>query len=116
MAGLDGILISVNPSVVEQVPFNRIQKAVTVGHEVFGFNTIIYQEFFYNLFQAQGIKGTLPFPDFLEQASHSLPYLELLPMGRTVYKLEFLFTKTPAGPILWLPAEGRLCLKMPSLS
>lgn len=44
--GLDGILVSVNPFLLEYVPFERVQRAVRIGREVFGENLMIYQEVF----------------------------------------------------------------------
>nr|MDO8079362.1 radical SAM protein [Candidatus Freyarchaeota archaeon] len=35
-SGLDGLLISVNPFILEQVPFERTERAVRIGREVFG--------------------------------------------------------------------------------
>lgn len=45
-AGLNGLLVSVNPFLLEQVPFERTQGAVKVGRELFGSNLIVYQQIF----------------------------------------------------------------------
>lgn len=95
-AGLKGILISVNPFITETVPFERTQKAIQAGREVFGRNAIVYQEFFYHDFMRLGIKGTCSFEEYLQGTRNSLNYIELLPMGRAVYKLENLFRKYSA--------------------
>ena len=88
-AGLQGMLVSVNPFVVEHVPFERIERAVRVGSEVFGENLLVYQPLFYLLFRRMGLRGTLPFERYLELfGARSLLHAELLPMGRAVYRLE----------------------------
>ncbi|MEM2924574.1 MAG: radical SAM protein [Methanocellales archaeon] len=95
-AGLDGILISVNPFIIEEVPFERTERAVRISKEIFGDNVITYQEFFYEQFKKLNISGTMPFEEYLKRAPYSLRYVELLPMGRAVYKLGNLFKKYPA--------------------
>lgn len=96
-AGLNGILISVNPFVVEYVPFERMERAIRVSEEVFGRNVMVYQRFFYDQFRRAGLKGTLPFDGYLRQFGLiSLSHVELLPMGRVVYKLAHLFRRYPA--------------------
>jgi hypothetical protein len=35
-AGLKGLLISVNPFITEKVPFERTERAIRIGKEVFG--------------------------------------------------------------------------------
>ncbi len=95
--GLDGILISVNPFILEYVPFERIERAIKISKEIFKENVIIYQEFFYNQFKEFNLKNVLSFEDYLKKASfESLNYIELIPMGRAVYKLSHLFRKYPA--------------------
>ena len=50
-AGLDGVLISANPFVIEHVPFERIKRAVKVAEEIFGRrNVMIYHPLFYEPF------------------------------------------------------------------
>jgi len=96
-AGLDGILISANPFVVETVPFERTERAARISQEVFGRNAIVYQGFFFDQFRRLGLKGRLPFEEYLQRAGlSSLHQIELLPMGRVVYRLAHLFRKYPA--------------------
>jgi len=96
-AGLDGVLVSVNPFVLEYVPFKRTETAAKVGHEVFGENLIVYQEYYRMLFKRLNIKATMSFKDLLKKAGFSwLHHIELLPMGRAVYKLSMLFRRYPA--------------------
>ncbi len=95
-AGLDGILVSVNPFIVERVPFERTERAARISREVFGGNAIVYQGYFYDQFRRMGLKGTLPFDEYLQRAGHGLQYAELLPGGRISYKLGHLYQKYPA--------------------
>jgi MoaA/NifB/PqqE/SkfB family radical SAM enzyme len=97
-AGLHGILISVNPFILEYVPFERTLRAIRIGEKVFSGNMIVYQEFFYQQFKSLEIKGTLTFENYLEKAGiQSLRHVELIPMGRACYKLGHLYNKQPAN-------------------
>jgi hypothetical protein len=95
-AGLLGALISVNPFLLDQIPFEKTERAVRIGREIFGKNVIVYQQFFYEQFRKLGIKGTLPLRDYLTQYSYYLNFIELLPMGRVCYALGSLFMRYPA--------------------
>jgi hypothetical protein len=95
-AGLLGILISVNPFLLDQIPFERTERAVRIGRKFFGVNVIVYQQFFYDQFEELGLKGTLPLRDYLKSYAGNLSYVELLPMGRVCYALGGLFLKYPA--------------------
>lgn len=96
-AGLHGILVSVNPFLLEYVPFERTERAVRIGGEVFGENVIVYQTFFYHQFKRLGFRGSLLFDEYLRTASiEGLSYVELLPMGRACYRLGDLYRKYPA--------------------
>lgn len=97
-AGLEGVLISVNPFIIEQIPFERIERAARISREIFDGNVMIYQRFFYDQFRRLGLKGTLPFDEYLHKAGYSsLHYIELLPMGRVPYKLGHLYKEYPAS-------------------
>ncbi|MEN2975436.1 MAG: radical SAM protein [Candidatus Caldarchaeales archaeon] len=96
-AGLDGILISINPFVVEYVPFERMERNISLSLKIFGLNTIIYQYEFYKQFKDVNLKGLLSFEDYLERFKlDGLRWVELIPMGRTCYELRHLFYKYPA--------------------
>ncbi|MGC8962107.1 MAG: radical SAM protein, partial [Candidatus Bathyarchaeia archaeon] len=95
-AGLDGILLSVNPFVLEHVPFERAERAFRISREVFDGNVIIYQRFFYDQFEKLGVRGVLPFEEYLRMSPLGLRYAELLPMGRAVYQLGYLYNRAPA--------------------
>lgn len=95
-AGLKGLLVSVNPFITEEVPFERTERAIRIGREIFRGNVIVYQQFFYNQFKRSGIKGVLSFEEYLQVGKQNLHYIELIPMGRAVYKLGYLFRKYQA--------------------
>ena len=96
-AGLHGIMVSVNPFILEYVPFERTLRAIRVGKKVFGENLMVYQEFFRRELEALRIKGTLQFEEYLRKAGvQSLGYIELIPMGRACYSLGHLYSKHPA--------------------
>jgi len=93
-AGLHGILISVNPFILEYVPFERTERAIRISAEIFGGNVMVYQEFFWHQFEALRIKDTLSFQRYLQRAgAASLQYVELIPMGRACYRLAHLYGK-----------------------
>jgi hypothetical protein len=95
-SGLDGMLISVNPFILDQIPFERTERALKIGKEIFGGNTIVYQEIFYHHFKKLNIKGTLSFEKYLQNDPQSLMYAEVLPNGRAALKLGYLYKKYPA--------------------
>ncbi len=107
-AGLDGILISVNPFILEQVPFERTQRAVKISEGIFGRNVMVYQEFFHQQFEMLGLKKALPFEEYLKSHSSSLSYVELIPMGRVPYKLGYLYKKYPAEHFFGESCRGEL--------
>ena len=100
--GLDGVLISANPFVVEHVPFERIERGLTVSIKVFGAeNVIVYHPIYYRQLSSMGVKETLKFEEYLrrinpEEFIWSFDPGILLPMGRLPYKLGNLYHKHPA--------------------
>ncbi len=108
-AGLDGIMISVNPFLLEHVPFERTERAVRISRKVFGQNAFVYQSYFYRQFKKLGITGTLSFEEYIAKAGlESLRYAELIPMGRLPYTLGRLFTKQKAEAFFGQSCEHRL--------
>ncbi|UCG57131.1 MAG: radical SAM protein [Phycisphaerales bacterium] len=92
--GLGGIMVSVNPFILESVPFERTERAARIGRDVFGRNAIVYQNFFYRQFTGLGVTGALTFESYLEKAGmEALGYAELIPMGRLPFKLSHLFAR-----------------------
>ena len=65
--GLSGILISVNPFYLEYIPFERTDRAIQIGGEIFGRNTMVYQGVYYNEFSRRGIMGTVPFEEYVSE-------------------------------------------------
>jgi len=96
-SGLDGILISANPFILEQVPFERTQRAARISHEVFGGNAIVYQQLFFEQFKRMGLRGTLPFDEYVDRGGRALQYVELFANGRVPYKMAHLFEHHPAA-------------------
>ncbi len=95
-AGLEGILISANPFIVEYVPFERIERAVRISSEIFPGSAMVYQRLCYDQFLHMGLRGTMTVKEYLQRADHGLQYAELLPGGRVSYSLGHLFRKYPA--------------------
>ncbi|MCX8170954.1 MAG: 4Fe-4S cluster-binding domain-containing protein [Candidatus Bathyarchaeota archaeon] len=103
-SGLDGILISANPFVVEQIPFERIERAAKISRRIFGRNTIIYQEIFFQQIKSINLKGTLPFKEYLSIMRErdplglysGLSYPSMLLMGRLPYRLGYLYRRKAA--------------------
>jgi len=96
-AGLHGILISVNPFILEHVPFERTLRAIRAAEKIFGGNVMIYQEYFRHQIERLGVHGTMQLKDYLDRTGAAgLYYAELLPMGRACYELGHLFRRYPA--------------------
>jgi len=107
-SGLNGVLLSVNPFILEYVPFERIEKAFKISKKIFGENVIVYQSFFYKDFKRLGIKNKLSFKEYLQKSPFSLYYMELLPMGRAAYQLSYLYKKFPAKYFFGLSCHEEL--------
>lgn len=97
-AGLAGLMVSVNPFVLENVPFERSVKAVTLGSDVFGQNLLVYQVDSYMQFRSLKINGRLSLDDYRKKVTldESLKNLELLPLGKAGYSLTDWFPSRPA--------------------
>ncbi|MGD2144186.1 MAG: radical SAM protein [Anaerolineae bacterium] len=96
-AGLDGILISANPFILEEVPFERTERAVRISRDVFdASNVLIYQQFFYNQFRTLELRGTMSFREYVETAGYGLRNVELFASGRVPFKLADLYQHRPA--------------------
>lgn len=96
-AGLDGLLISANPFILEHVPFERTKRAVRISQQVFDSrDVIVYQQFFYNQFRRLEINGTIGFEEYLDEAGYGLHHVELFANGRVPYKLAELYRHHPA--------------------
>jgi len=89
--GLGGVLISVNPFLLEFVPFERMERALKVGHRVFGEDMMAYHPNFYGDLKRLGITGRMKWEDYLAKAddealSHIADPDVLLPMGRLAWR------------------------------
>jgi hypothetical protein len=88
--GLRGIMISVNPFYLEYVPFERTERAVRLGVEVFGRGVMVYQIEYFRRFAGRGFKDKVPFEEYLEieGKDNLLHNVEFLMMGRAPYRLK----------------------------
>jgi hypothetical protein len=108
-AGLKGIMLSVNPFILEYVSFGRTERAIRVSKKVFGQTAIVYQIFFYRQFKELGIESTLSLEDYMGKTGlGSFDYAEMIPMGRFSYKLGHLFKRKKADSFFGQSCEARL--------
>ena len=109
--GMKGIMISVNPFYLEYVPFERTERAVRIGYEIFGENTFVYQAEYFRRFKALGIKEKVPLTSYLELENHRevARHTEFFIMGRAPYELKDeladLYPRYPAGILVQLPCS-----------
>jgi hypothetical protein len=108
-AGLEGMLISVNPFTMEQVPIGNCLLAAEEGREVFGRNVLVYQEAFLHQVMDAGIQGPLGLEESIRLLGPgALRGLELLPRGRAVYALGLLYRHHPAKAFFGSSCEEEL--------
>ncbi|MFX1573488.1 MAG: hypothetical protein ACFFB0_12115 [Promethearchaeota archaeon] len=95
--GLHGILISVNPFILEFVPFEYTKRAIRISLEIFRENLMIYQLYYFGQFRELNFKGRLPIEKYIEFVSIEdlKRRVEMLMMGRAAYSLENLHKKFP---------------------
>lgn len=88
--GMQGILISVNPFYLENIPFDRTERAIRISHEVFGRNSFVYQQTYYNRFKELDIHGTMPLEEYLqiENKPEFGRNVEFFLNGRSPYAME----------------------------
>jgi hypothetical protein len=88
--GLKGILISVNPFFLEYIPFERTERTVRYGYELFGQNLIVYQHEYYKRFRSEDISDKMSFDDFLslEGRTDFARNTEFFISGRAPYKIQ----------------------------
>ncbi|MFX1600244.1 MAG: radical SAM protein [Promethearchaeota archaeon] len=100
--GLNGILISVNPFILEFVPFEHTERAIKLSMEIFRDNFMIYQLYYYNQFKELNIKEKLPLEKYLQiiNIDDLKRRVELFKMGRAVYALQDLYNKYPINYFL----------------
>jgi hypothetical protein len=97
-AGLRGLLVSVNPFYAEYVPFERTERCIRIGREVFGANVMVYQLEYYHRFKALGIRDRLAPEDYLARAGGEdlAGQVELFLTGRAARRLRGLYPAYPA--------------------
>ncbi len=87
-AGLDGIMVSVNPFYAEYVPFENTKRAVKFGREVYGDDAIVYQESYLQEFERAGLEGTLDLSDYVKgREGKLLRGAEFFLSGRAPYEV-----------------------------
>ena len=98
-AGLSGLLISVNPFILENVPFDRAVRAINIGSDIFGQNLIVYQVDYFMQFRKLKISGRMSLQDYIKTVGlhEATARIELLPIGRTAYTLDEWFEKHQAS-------------------
>ncbi|MFX1283362.1 MAG: radical SAM protein [Promethearchaeota archaeon] len=97
--GLRGILISVNPFILEHIPFEHIKRAINISKDIFGNNVLIYQMYYYYQFKSLGIKEKLSIEQYLKLVNIKdlQRKVELFQMGRAAYKLQKLYRNYPSS-------------------
>jgi hypothetical protein len=109
--GMHGLMVSVNPFFLEYVPFERTERAVRIGYEVFGVNLMVYQVEYFRRFLGWGLKDVVPFSEYLERERprNVLRNAEFFAMGRAVYALagllEELVPRRPAAAFVAEPCR-----------
>jgi len=103
-SGLPAILISVSPFHNEFIPFERTHRAIEIARSIYGhFNVLVYTHYFYEQLQQHEATKKVPLNRYLhtvgyENAAQSfLQFYDLIPCGRAVSRLNFLFQKSPAS-------------------
>jgi hypothetical protein len=88
--GLRGMMVSVNPFYLEYVPFERTDRAIRLGLEVFGRNLMVYQLEYYRRFKEWGFRDRVSLDEYLkvEGRENFARNVELLVMGRAPYRLK----------------------------
>ncbi len=106
-AGLKGILISVNPFYAEYVPFERTERCIKIGLEVFGDNVMVYQYEYYKRFKQLGLKERIPLEHFVELTANEplTERVELFLMGRATSSLRGFYHPYPAKTFFNMPCQ-----------
>jgi len=97
--GLKGILISVNPFILEHIPFEHTERAIKKSKDIFGNNVMIYQKYYYYQFKSLGIKEKFSIEQYLRKVDINdlQKKFELFQMGRAAYKLQDFYKKHPSN-------------------
>jgi len=95
-AGLQGILISVNPFYAEFIPFERTERCIRISRQVFGPNVMVYQWEYYERFQQLSIRKRISLEEYAKLDPYLTRSVELLLMGRATNKLREFYRSYPA--------------------
>ena len=95
--GLHGILISVNPFILEFVPFEYTERAIRISMDLFRENFMIYQLYYFGQFRELNFKGKLPIEKYVELVSieNLKRRVEMFKMGRATLSLQNFYKKYP---------------------
>lgn len=106
-AGLNGIMISVNPFYAEFIPFAYTQRCVDMSTSVFGPNVMIYQWEYFHLFRDLGLTGRVTLEELAERTQHEdLPrHTEMFLMGRATQSLRAFLPAYPAHAFFRAPCR-----------
>lgn len=101
-SGLPAILISVSPFHNEFIPFERTDRAINIAREIYGpYNVLIYTAYFYEQLQNYNPNIKIPFNRYINTVGHEtaaqsfITHYGLVPCGRAVTKIDFLYRKHP---------------------
>jgi hypothetical protein len=97
-AGLPAVLVSASPFHLEFIPMDRVNRAVSIGKNIFGNNGIlIYTNYFYQQFQEIDSRHPLALEDYLQAVGPQRASMafateySLIPNGRVVTNLDYLY-------------------------
>ncbi|MEM1508583.1 MAG: radical SAM protein [Thermofilaceae archaeon] len=116
-AGLEGVLISVNPFTAEFVPYERTKLAIRAALDVWGGSgVLVYHPVYLELLDSIGFTGRINFEESVSKVLKTIPLLFnlvfnpsiLLPMGRLVYTLSQFYEKRPAKAYFNVSCLGEL--------
>jgi hypothetical protein len=107
VAGLKGILISVNPFYAEYVPFGRTERCIRISQEIFGRNVAVYQLEYYHRFKRLGIKDRISLEDYMALPGNEqlAARVELFLMGRAAHQLRDFYPTYPARAFFGQPCQ-----------
>jgi hypothetical protein len=109
-AGLSGMLVSVNPFILESVPFQRTARAIQLGMNIFGQGLVVYQIEYFQQFRKLSLAGRMKLDEYIRRVGlrEATGRIELLPIGRAVYTLTDWFRTYPASTFFGAPCTHEL--------
>ncbi|MFX1311587.1 MAG: hypothetical protein ACFFHD_03105 [Promethearchaeota archaeon] len=93
--GLRGVLISVNPFILEFVPFEYTERAIRISMDLFRENLMIYQLYYLHQFKELNLKAKLHIEKYLDIVSIEdlKRRVEMFKMGRAALSLQNIYKK-----------------------